>query len=74
MKVRKPTSFSDQIRAAITNSGQSRYAICKATGIDAGAMCHFIAGHRGLSLDSLDALAAHLGLVVLVERKRQNKE
>jgi len=59
--------FSDQIRGVVKTSGYSRYAICKATGIDQGAMSHFLAGHRGLSLDSLDALADFLGLHVTLQ-------
>lgn len=65
MAARKPKRFSDQIRRLIETSGYSRYAICKATGLDNGAMSHFLAGHRGLSLDSLDALAGFLGLEVV---------
>ena len=74
MKVQKTAAFSDQIRAAVMNCGESQYRVCEETGIDKGAMCHFLAGRRGLSLDSIDKLAAHLGLVVRVEKKKQNKE
>lgn len=68
MSKTRPKRFSDQIRHLVETSGYSRYAICKATGLDNGAMSHFLAGHRGLSLDSLDALADFLKLDV-VRRK-----
>ncbi|HOW69213.1 MAG TPA: hypothetical protein PKY77_01325 [Phycisphaerae bacterium] len=58
--------FSDQIRELVTGSEYSCYTICKQTGIDKGAMSHFLAGHRGLSLESLDLLADFLDLQVVV--------
>ncbi len=62
MAARQPKALSDQIRAAIRASAHSRYAIWKATGIDQGALSHFMAGHRGLSLASLDELCEFLEL------------
>jgi hypothetical protein len=62
-KNRKPT-FGDEIRAAVRNCGKTRYAISQETGIDAAALCRFVSGERGLSLDSLDLLADFLGLHV----------
>ena len=59
---RKRIKLSDQVRRAIKESGMTRYAICQETGIDQGAMSHFLAGHRGLSMDSLDRLADLLKL------------
>ncbi len=56
--------LSDQIRQAVDASGMSRYAICKASGIDQGGMSNFMAGKRGLSLAALDALADVLGLSI----------
>ena len=65
---RKPAKLSDQIRALIRSSGLSRYGICKATGIDEGALSHFLAGHRGLSLDSLDKLGQFLGWRIVADK------
>jgi hypothetical protein len=67
----KPKKLSDQIRAFVDSSGHSRYEICKATGLDQGAMSHFIAGRRGLSLDSLDKLAEFLNLRIVSTRPRE---
>ena len=66
---KKRLKFSDQIRKAIDDSGTSRYAIWKETGIDQGALSHFMAGNRGLSMDSLDLIAEMLKLDI-VRRKR----
>ncbi len=69
MSNRKSELLSDQIRELVRTSGQSRYAICEETGIDQGAFSHFMAGHRGLSLRSLDKLGEFLDLRVVVGNK-----
>ncbi len=51
----------EQLQQAITDSGLSRYAICKATGIAQSVMSRFMAGTQGLTLDSADKLAQFLG-------------
>ncbi|MDC0934648.1 helix-turn-helix transcriptional regulator [Pirellulales bacterium] len=61
--------FSDQIRQAIADSGQTRYRISVESGINEAALGKFFHGERGLSLESLDKLAAHLGLRVVMDRK-----
>lgn len=69
----KPTKFSDQIRKAVRESGVTRYAIFKATGIDQGTLSKFVRGQVGLSMDSLDALADMLGLEVVAQRCKGKK-
>lgn len=60
--------FSDQIRVAVDASEQSRYAICKAIGLNQGAMSRFMAGKGGLSMEVVDRLAEFLGLRVVVRK------
>ena len=60
--------FSDQIRDAVNASELSRYSICKAIGLNQGAMSRFMAGKSGLSMDALDRLAEHIGLEVVAKR------
>lgn len=62
-------SLTDQIRRAIDESGESRYAIWKATGIDQAALSRFMAGKTGLSLDALDVLADHLRLTISTAKR-----
>jgi transcriptional regulator with XRE-family HTH domain len=60
MKTRKP--FSEELRAAIDASGMSRYAICKAIGLDQAEMSRFMARKYGLRMQVLDKLAELLDL------------
>ena len=69
MKRRKQRLLSDQLRELVRDCEHSRYAISKATGIDQAVLSHFVAGHRGMSLASLDVLGDFLGLRVVRARK-----
>lgn len=69
--------LSEQVRHLIDASGETRYAICKATGIAQSTMSRFMAGECNLSMDSLDALAKHLGWQLTARRpakKRTSKQ
>lgn len=69
----KPIRFSDEIRAAVENSGMSRYAICREIELNQGAMSRFMSGQGGISLDTIDRLAELLGLRVAVRRPRKQR-
>ncbi len=58
-----------QVRKAIKESGHSRYAISKATGIDQGQLSKLIHGQCGLGLDGLEKLADFLGWEVIFRPK-----
>jgi transcriptional regulator with XRE-family HTH domain len=64
--------FSDQIREAVDASGMSRYAICKAIGLNQGAMSRFMSGKSGMSMAALDRLAELLGLRVVARRRKDH--
>ncbi len=68
---RKHKSLSGQVRAAVDASGLSRYAICKATGINQAAMSRFMTGKGGLSMAALDRLAKCIGLEVKLKAKHR---
>jgi transcriptional regulator with XRE-family HTH domain len=64
---------SDQIRQAIDDSGLTRYEIAKQTGIDESALAKFYNGHRGLSMEALNALGVCLELKITLGRKPVKK-
>lgn len=70
MPKKKRVSLSDELRQAVERSGLSRYAIWQQAGIDQGSMSKFMAGERGLTLESIDKLAELLGLHIVAERRR----
>ena len=65
--------LTDQLRQAIDDSGVTRYQIAKATGIDESALAKFYNGHRGLSMDALNALGEFLQLTITLGRKPEKK-
>jgi hypothetical protein len=68
------TSFTDQLRGAICDSGRTRYELWKATGIDQATLSRFVAGKAGLSLRAVDALVSELGLELRrVDKGRGNR-
>ena len=50
------------LRRTIKGSGQSFYAIAKATGLNKAGLGRFVAGKQSLHLDLADRLAAHFDL------------
>jgi transcriptional regulator with XRE-family HTH domain len=64
------STLSEQIREIIRGQGVSKYAISKKTGVSETLISRFLSAERGLSLDSLDKIAAVYGIhaVVLVQQ------
>jgi transcriptional regulator with XRE-family HTH domain len=58
----KRLTVTDELKKAIEESGLTRYAICQRSGVTEAAMSRFMNGQRGLTLRSLDRLAALLNL------------
>lgn len=63
----KPT-MTDVLKAAIEQSGVSRYRIAQDTGILETSLSRFMRGETSLRLDKADVLAEYLGLK-LIKRK-----
>jgi transcriptional regulator with XRE-family HTH domain len=70
---RKPQTLTDQIRRAVDADDRSRYALCKATGIDKSVMSRFMADKGFLSKESLNRLAAVLGIQIADSKAHKGK-
>lgn len=72
-KTAKSERFDDQLRRLIDESGLTRYAIAKETGITQAALSRFQAGKAGLSMPNLNLLAELLGWQVTAIGKPKTK-
>lgn len=61
------------IRAAIEDSGVTRYRISKDTGIAESQLSRLMNDDGGLSIESFELLADYLELEVIVRPKRKRK-
>lgn len=66
-------TVTDQLRRAVERSGQTRYAISKASGVDKAVLSRFVASGRGLRSESIDRLCAYLGLVLTTKAGKARK-
>jgi transcriptional regulator with XRE-family HTH domain len=73
MATRRTNLLTDQLRRAIDDSGITRYRIAKETGISESALSQFYNGHRGLSMEALNALGEFLQLTITLGRKPESK-
>ena len=72
-KPRRTDLLTDQLRQAIDDSGLTRYRIAKETGVSESALAQFYNGHRGLSMEALNALGEFLQLTIHLGRKPDKK-
>lgn len=73
MAKKRSNLMTDQLRQAIDDSGLTRYRIAKETGISESALAQFYNGHRGLSMEALNALGEYLQLTIHLGRKPDKK-
>ena len=69
MAKKRTNLLTDQLRRAIDDSGLTRYQISKETGISESTLSQFYNGHRGLSMEALNALGQFLKLKIIMRRK-----
>ncbi len=67
-------AVTGRLREAMNVSGQSRYALWKATGISQSTLSRFSRGIGVLNAEAIDTLAAHFGLVLMKESGKATKE
>lgn len=73
MGMAKTLKFSDALRAAVDTSGQTRAQVYRALGISPAMFSRFMARKNGLSIERLDALAAYLGVEIVIRKQRKVK-
>ena len=61
----------DELQRRIQTSGKSRYALSKEAGIEEAALSRFMAGTRGLSIDSIEKLAKALGCEIIIRKRKK---
>ncbi|MFO0422821.1 MAG: helix-turn-helix domain-containing protein [Planctomycetia bacterium] len=59
---RKPKPIDAALKAAITRSGLTHYALAKAAGLSPAQLDRFVSGRRDLRLETASRLAVALGL------------
>lgn len=67
----KPATLTDQIRQAVKDSGKTAYRICQDLNLDKGHFRRFMAGTGSFLNETLDRLAAYLGLSVVARPKQE---
>ena len=70
----RPVMITELIQNAIRNSGTSRYAISKATGIGQDHLCHFLKGESSMSLATVDKVLDALGMEVVIRPRRSTRK
>ena len=64
-------TVTDTLRRAIKHSGQTHYALAHQAGIRPQMLDYFMRGERSLRLETVDKLAAVLGLRLSVKGRSQ---
>jgi transcriptional regulator with XRE-family HTH domain len=63
------STITELIQKAISESGMSRYALSKKTGIAQSTLSRFMSGERGMSMLAIGALLEALDLEIRPKRK-----
>ncbi len=61
-----------QLKAAITATEQSLYAIAQASGVAAPVLQRFVNGERGITLETAGKVAEYLGLSLLPDTREKS--
>ena len=70
---KKRNVISAQLRNAVEKSGMSRYEIARGSGVTEGQLSRFVKQGSRLRLETVDKLAAFLGLSLVSSKKRKSK-
>lgn len=67
----KTATLTDQLRWYVRHSEDAPVDVARAAGIHHSTLYRFLDRRRGMSLDSLDALAKALGVRLVRDRKKR---
>jgi plasmid maintenance system antidote protein VapI len=67
--MKSATTFQDQLRAAVEQSGKSHGEICREARIQKATFSRFVNGKGGLSIEAIDRLTDCIGLRVTLKGK-----
>jgi transcriptional regulator with XRE-family HTH domain len=70
---KKKNTFSEQLGKAIEASGQTRYAIHKATGLSQSMLSRLVSGDGWIGREAMNKLSGHLGLEITIRKARRSK-
>jgi transcriptional regulator with XRE-family HTH domain len=73
MAKKQANKLTEQLRAAVKNCGMTLGELTKATDIDKAALSRFLNGHRGVSMEAMDALGELLGLRIVANKTKPTK-
>ena len=73
MAKKSPSRLTEQLRAAVAESGMTLGELTRATGIDKSALSRFVNGERGVSMEAMDALGQCLGLRIVADKTNTKK-
>ncbi len=62
-----PATIADQLRSAILGSGETVYALAKASGTTQAMIARFVSGERDIRLGTAARIAAALGLALVAD-------
>ena len=63
-------TFTEQLRRAIHDCGETRYALAQRTGIAQSTLTRFMNGTRGLSMEAIDGLFEALELEIKTHKRK----
>jgi len=68
------TAWTDALRRAINESGETAYALEKKTSVFRGSIMRFARGEQSITLDLADKLAAYLGVTVNYTPRKKGRQ
>ena len=72
-KTKKPALMSDQLQAAIAESGLSSEAVAQRSGVTHDVVMRLLSGQRDIRLETADKIAAFFGMTLSAPLKTNRR-